>query len=145
MAENIKIYSKTWVIDASFTINAIAEETSSKEVKLFLSKFYNSQKLLAPSLWSFGIGNYLRNRNFSSQELSEAMVLLSFISVSIFPNPPLGRIHLIVSLAQKHQLSYYDASYLFLAIDQNAGLASFDKKLQEAARAVNIVLLTDIW
>lgn len=41
----------------------------------------------------------------------------------------------IFQLAQKHNLSVYDASYLALAARLNAPLATLDVKLEQAARA----------
>jgi predicted nucleic acid-binding protein len=45
-----------------------------------------------------------------------------------------------VSLAREHGLTVYDASYLELALTVNAALATFDRKLAAAARALGVGL-----
>ncbi|HMN73070.1 MAG TPA: type II toxin-antitoxin system VapC family toxin [Rhodoblastus sp.] len=45
----------------------------------------------------------------------------------------------IMSHARRHALSFYDASYLALAIDERAQLATLDNRLAAAARAEGIL------
>lgn len=52
-----------------------------------------------------------------------------------------GNDRLVATLAGRHGLSGYDASYLALAVVQELPLATLDKKLAAAARAENIVVL----
>lgn len=46
-----------------------------------------------------------------------------------------------ISLARKHGLTVYDASYLELALATNATLATFDQRLHLAAHACNVPVL----
>ena len=46
----------------------------------------------------------------------------------------------IMALARNHGLTAYDASYLALAIRESSALASFDRRLNEAATAEGVVL-----
>lgn len=49
----------------------------------------------------------------------------------------------IVPLAESHDLSFYDAIYLHLALEEELTLATVDRKLQNAAREEGVVLLTE--
>ena len=46
-----------------------------------------------------------------------------------------------ISLARQHALTVYDASYLELALWQGAALATFDKRLAQAAHACDVVVI----
>ena len=43
-----------------------------------------------------------------------------------------------MQLARRHGLSFYDASYLELAIRSNARLGSFDEALRKSAEAAGV-------
>jgi predicted nucleic acid-binding protein len=47
----------------------------------------------------------------------------------------------IFALAQTHNLTAYDASYLDLAIRKQAGLASLDKQLNDVAKTLGIDII----
>ncbi|WP_235776799.1 PIN domain-containing protein [Pseudorhizobium marinum] len=47
---------------------------------------------------------------------------------------------LILTLAERHGLTAYDAAYLALAVEQNLPLATLDRKLSEAARREHVPL-----
>ena len=46
----------------------------------------------------------------------------------------------VVGLARRHALSFYDASYLALALSERARLATLDSRLAAAARAEGVLL-----
>lgn len=48
----------------------------------------------------------------------------------------------VVTLARKHQLTFYDAAYLELAHREGLALATLDEQLAKAARAENVPLVT---
>ncbi|ATQ70600.1 MULTISPECIES: type II toxin-antitoxin system VapC family toxin [Methylosinus] len=48
---------------------------------------------------------------------------------------------LVITLAGRHGLSGYDASYLALAVVEKLPLATLDKKLAAAARAESVIIL----
>ena len=49
----------------------------------------------------------------------------------------------VFDLAQKHNLTFYDASYLQLAIDLKLPLATYDQQLIDAAQSEQIALIED--
>ena len=64
-------------------------------------------------------------------------LLSSLITVDGFSSTP-EAIYSIGKLANKHNLSAYDASYLDLAIRLEASIASLDKKLLDSCLKANI-------
>ena len=50
--------------------------------------------------------------------------------------------HLVLTLARRHRLTAYDASYLALAIQESVPLASLDRRLNEAAAAEDVTPFT---
>ena len=50
--------------------------------------------------------------------------------------------HLVLTLARRHRLTVYDASYLALAIQEGVPLASLDRRLKEAAAAEGVAPFT---
>jgi predicted nucleic acid-binding protein len=53
----------------------------------------------------------------------------------------LPRQHDVLELAQKHRLTFYDATYLELAKRENLSLATLDRNLAQAASAEGVPLL----
>ena len=50
--------------------------------------------------------------------------------------------HHVLTLARRHRLTAYDASYLALAIREGSPLASLDRRLNDAAATEGVALLT---
>ena len=51
---------------------------------------------------------------------------------------------LILTLAERHRLTAYDAAYLALALEQQLPLATLDRELAEAATREGVPLLSQI-
>ena len=58
--------------------------------------------------------------------------------IEIDPDPPGDA---VITLARRHTLTVYDASYLELAMRENVPLATLDKKLAAAAEAEGVPLI----
>lgn len=128
MAANIK----TFVVDASFVLSLlIPDESSSEADQIFHYYKSGAVALISTALLPFEVANGLkmaaiRNRvklNYASKRLAE------FIDYQI-------QIHevdcaAVFELANKYNLTFYDASYLYLAKLNKFKLLSLDKKLQQ--------------
>lgn len=85
----------------------------------------------APHLLVYEIGNvalkkHRRGESHALQGLTEALALdVALHEVDVAQ---------AIGLAQRHQLSVYDASYLWLAAELKCPLATFDEVLAQAAR-----------
>lgn len=88
----------------------------------------------APTLMRWEVGNVVHGRNaaaFGDPKTRRAVVTTLLRPMRLVDQA--GREDAIADLVQKHGLTFYDAAYLQLALDEEAGLVTEDKKLHEAA------------
>lgn len=113
-----------WVIEASIAVKLPAAEPDSELYRTFVGEFPASHRLLAPSLLRFEVGNALtRQRRLPHLDalLTKALAPIEILD----PMDIAGR---------QEGLSYHDAAYLALAIEQKAGLLAADDGLRRAAK-----------
>lgn len=96
----------------------------------------------APALWLWELGNvltvaYRRNR-LPREHYERGLELASNAQVAIDVPPNLHRCSQVLRLAEAHQLTFYDASYLELVVRLNGTLVSRDTALVRAAQACSI-------
>lgn len=112
-----------WVVDASIAVKLLASEPDSEHYRAFVADFPVGGRLLAPALLRYEVGHALTKRgpveNLENQ-LAKGLALIEQLE----PVDVAGR---------QGGLSYYDAAYLALAIEQKAGLLTADAKLRQAA------------
>ncbi len=136
----------TLVIDASMALAWVFE----RELR---SDAQRAEQLLAscghdpwwvPSLWHLETANALvvaERRGVIRADHSDAFLdRLHSLPITTDAQPPAERQWRQLELARRHALSLYDATYLELALRLGAGLASFDRKLNEAAASLGVVL-----
>jgi predicted nucleic acid-binding protein len=102
--------------------------------------------VLVPQHWPLEISNMVlvgvRRRRIKAENLSPIIDILSGLSIEM---DTLAVEHICsvgLTLAQKHDLTIYDAAYLELAIRTQLPLATLDKALVCAARGEKIEILT---
>lgn len=97
-----------------------------------------------PGLWHLEVANALlvaERRGVLPQAESERFLgRLYSQPIATDVEPSSQRSARILALARSHGLSSYDATYLELAQRLGAALASFDRQLNEAARANGVAL-----
>jgi predicted nucleic acid-binding protein len=103
----------------------------------------NRGRALAPAIWWFEVRNLLiineRRQRLSNVKSAAALVLLNKLPIDLDRDPDEET---ILSLARKHRLTLYDASYLDAALRSSLPFVTLDRKLAEAARAEKIKLLS---
>ena len=129
--------TKKWVIDNSYLIEAIENADEARYFDVLEGKI----ELYAPQLIHYELGNVTlikakkntikENRKYFLRYLLQTIKIQDCDFVSTF------------DLAQKHALTFYDASYLQLAIDLKLPLATYDQQLIEAAKAEKVKLVAD--
>ncbi len=123
------------VVDAS----AVAALVFGEREKPWVEDLTDRAELLAPPLLLFELGNicWKKLRRFPEQAgviLPAWTTWCAAVLVkaeAIDPTPTL-------SLAREHNLTFYDASYLWLAQHRTADLISLDAKLVRAARSIGL-------
>ncbi len=123
---------QTWVVDASAVAKVFFSELLTAEAEFFFQKAkQESWQLLSPNLIDFEIGNICWKRIIRKEllEYEATEVMISFkkfhikrISVSEFLDE-------ILILATNVGITFYDASYLYLAIQLESRLLTADEKL----------------
>jgi predicted nucleic acid-binding protein len=99
---------------------------------------------IVPALWPFEINNVLlvaeRRKRISEAGVLRARTLLDRLPIAIEPAPTSATASETLQLARRFALSFYDASYLELAIRNRLPLGSFDQPLCKAAKSHGIRL-----
>lgn len=118
-----------WILDASVAVKLFATEPDSEAVRLFLDKATFDASLAAPALLRYEIGNALTKHGKVPADLDARLAKTLAVVQTIDPTDV--AVHC-------GPLSYYDASYLALAVEQKAGLLTADDKLRKAAKKLGI-------
>jgi predicted nucleic acid-binding protein len=101
-----------------------------------------SDRARMPALWWFEVRNVLligERRGRTAREHTEPFFdFLRGLPIEIVPFPDELA---VLGLARRHQLSFYDATYLELAQRQHIALATLDRALARAAVAEGVPLI----
>lgn len=115
----------SWVIDASIATKLLLAEPDSEAVRAFLDKASAETRLLAPALLRYEVGNAAtKGRQVPlglDADIAKALAIVDHVEPTEVA-------------AHCGPLSYYDASYLALAIEHKAGLLTADERLRKAAK-----------
>ncbi len=135
------------VIDASVSLAWLLDEPShGTQLKaLFLAAFRQQSKVLVPALWHWECANVLlsmvKRRAIQLPEVPGYLELMRYVNPQVDAIPDIYVQHATIELAQVTGLSYYDASYVELALRAKAQLATFDQKMKTAAQSLGVVCL----
>ena len=100
---------------------------------------------LVPSIWPLEVINVLltaeRRKRISEADSVRFITLLSQLPIAIEYERSAQIMKDLLALARANDLSSYDAPYLDLAMRQGIPMATLDKRLIEAAIAVDVKIL----
>ena len=140
-AENTESFP-CFVVDTSFMaaylLNGLCDDEFSDCIADVEYVLQNNGQFYVPQLFWYEIYNvilYKTRKNQSGITKSDAMdILYDLQKLPIYTEPQAdGEIRArIFDLAEEHDLSYYDASYLELARRNNLKLKTYDRDLLEA-------------
>ena len=128
------------VLDASMALGWIFERPTKNEVLCAdnVLQALPDIETYVPSLWHTEITNALlvgeRRKIISEAQVIDYVNKLSHLPIVTDEVPVLSRREIVMALAREHALTTYDATYLDLALRNNAILATFDIKLANAMR-----------
>jgi predicted nucleic acid-binding protein len=124
-----------FAIDASITAAWLLPDERSSLAERCLDAL-ESDFALVPGIWWFETRNLLlmaeRRRRLSAQETHAALAVIAKYPIHQDAAPEEAA---ILRLARKHALTFYDATYLELALRRGVPLATLDGRLGAAARA----------
>lgn len=130
-----------FVLDASVSaVWALADESS--PIADMAEERLKSEVALVPRLWWYEVRNLLvvseRRQRLTAADTAIFLNLLSAYPIQIESTEDEQS---ILRMARQHQLSFYDAAYLALALHHGVPLATLDKPLRTAAVAAGVPLL----
>ena len=130
------------VIDASVAMAWCFEDEANDESDAILDQVV-SDGAVVPVLWTQEVANVLlvaeRRWRVTEAQSAQFTTLLSQLPIVVAPEWPSPSV--LVTLARSHQLTGYDAAYLWLAETRGLPLASLDARLRAACRAAGVALL----
>jgi predicted nucleic acid-binding protein len=129
------------VLDASIALAWAFEEEANSEAAVALAHVA-SDRARVPAIWWFELRNVLiigerRGRGSAS---STAAFLNRLLGFAIEVAPISGEMESL-ALSRKYRLTFYDATYLELAIRDDLPLATLDRALAAAATAEGVQLV----
>lgn len=132
-----------FVLDCSTTLSwLLPDEDSSQHTHLL--EEVATRGALVPSLWSYEVANALlmasRRSRITLAQRDKVLTLLKDLPITIDYESSLNCWYESLRLAEKYQLTAYDASYLELAMRHKLPLATFDKALNQAAKKAGCLL-----
>jgi predicted nucleic acid-binding protein len=118
------------VVDASAVVSMIFDEPGADA----LAERLEGSLMLAPALLGFEVGNAcvtrLRRRLANVRSVHSALELFARFPVEVLPVDNEG----VLLAAEASGVTFYDASYLWLARASSAELVTLDARLAAAAR-----------
>jgi predicted nucleic acid-binding protein len=129
------------VLDASITASWHFPDERNARSDTVLDSLERDSAIV-PTHWWFEIRNVLllgeRRQRSKKQDTVDFLGWLIKLPIRNAPLPDGGD---VLALARKHQLTFYDAAYLELALREGLGLATLDKQLIAAAYAEGVSLV----
>jgi predicted nucleic acid-binding protein len=132
------------VLDSSAALAWIyADETTEAVRQVFDMVAENGA--LVPSLWRLEVANSLtvavRRGRIGAEFRNPALVDLALLDIATDAHTDADSWTTTLQIADRFRLTLYDAAYLVLAHRRSLPLASLDKELRDAGRALGVPLL----
>jgi predicted nucleic acid-binding protein len=137
--------STGFVADSSVAVAWVVHTQSSPATNKLLSDVEAGTSFLVPALWMLEVANSLlilrRRRRIDSWEYERARQYLTDSNPVIDDKGPQLALGAVSELAEKQELSVYDAIYLELALRRGLPLATRDSALNKAAKRSGVPTL----
>jgi predicted nucleic acid-binding protein len=136
-----KTLMSPFVVDASVVCCWVLPDETSPIADAALHLLQTSNAIAPDLLWH-EVRNVLmlahRRKRIDFELVSKGILILRGLTIATIP--PSGD-RLILTLAERHRLTAYDAAYLALALEQQLPLATLDRELAQAAVREHVPLL----
>lgn len=118
----------------------LEEEGSDRAVKIRKNFLKGIQPIVVCDLTLYELGNLLKFKGFTSGEIADALGTLFDLGVDIVV-PTKNILRVAAKIAEKHELTFYDASFIALAQELQFNLKTADQKIFEKTRALGFIEL----
>jgi predicted nucleic acid-binding protein len=130
------------VVDASVTLAWCFEDEATDKTDALLDQVI-ADGAVVPTLWRTEVANVLlvaeRRGRITPAQRDRFLSLLDQLGLTVESTAPDSAA--LIWLADKHDLSAYDAWYLWLAARSGATLATLDGRLADAGRAAGVAVV----
>lgn len=134
-----------FVLDCSVTMAWCFEDEATPGTTRLHRSLAENSTALAPAIWSLEVANVLmtaeRTRRITASQVRQTIHFLEALPIEIEPLRPPQVFADILPLARERRLTSYDAAYLELAFREGLPLATLDRQLRKAARAISVALM----
>jgi predicted nucleic acid-binding protein len=137
-----------FVLDASIALAWAVDHPEPSAAREIRQSFLSGRLAMVPSLWVLEIANGLvqaeRRGKLDSVDAERARNLYEGMMsnyIEVQSDSLQGSFRGIQEIARKYQLTSYEASYLFLALQHRLPLASLDGSLIVAAKKLGVAVL----
>jgi predicted nucleic acid-binding protein len=136
----------TWVLDASAALAWAFERSAATEAGRAIAHLDRlaAEEALVPELWHLEVTNALvvaqRRDVISTARAHDFLSRLGALPIRTHAATFADRRERLFDLGREHGLSAYDAAYLDLALQTGAALATFDRRLADAAKRAGVAL-----
>jgi predicted nucleic acid-binding protein len=132
------------VLDASLTASwFIPDEHSAETMAVFWS--VEKDAVIVPAIWPVELANTMamaiKRGRMTKQKWHEAKRMLSEFSVEVDAASIYSAWHEANEVAEKYNLTHYDATYLEIAMRRKISLATLDAALRAAAKKAKVRVL----
>lgn len=119
-----------FVIDASFVLAFLLDEGNVEVESIFEKQALGEVRFIAPTLLKYEVGNCLRTKLLRKKLKKERAKKLYqfFLAIKIEEVSP--NFDYVLNLALEKNLTYYDASYLYLSKINKISLLTLDNSLK---------------
>ena len=134
-----------FVLDCSVTMSwCFQDEQADNNYAAQILSSLESDSALVPRLWHLEVLNVLlvaeRQRRITAEQSDTFLQSLSTLPIETDPMPVTIQDKEVIALARKYQLSAYHTAYLALAIGEDLKIATQNRRLGAAARALKILI-----
>ena len=132
------------VLDSSITLAWIYSDETTNPVRQAFEMLSQSGAWV-PGLWRLEVANVLemgvRRKRHDAKFRDATLADLAQLPIQVDTETDKNAWGATLRLAERHQLTLYDAAYLELALRRSLPLAALDEDLRRAARAEKLRLL----
>jgi predicted nucleic acid-binding protein len=134
-----------FIVDASVAVAWCFPDESNPVSERALDLFFAGAEAIVPAMWPLEVANALliaeRRKRLSRPILTALLDRIASFAVTHEPVDAARAFGQVLSLAQQHALTEYDAAYLELALRRALPLSTLDNDLRRAARRAGVPLL----
>jgi predicted nucleic acid-binding protein len=132
------------VIDSSIVLNWIYADERTDAVTRVLHIVHRDGAWV-PLIWRLEVGNALqyglKRKRLTRAERDDSLIDLAAMNISVDPDTNTYAWSDTLALAESHGLTLYDAAYVELARRRSLPLASLDRDMLAACRALGVLTL----